>query len=166
MNNEELLQELRNTIESIAGFKPCTPKDFDTLSSKISEKTNNNVSVSTLKRIWGYLSTDSAPRQSTLDILARYSGYNDYKSFCQAILDGMGSDNDMDGEYPAPTKPGFNKTKAAFLFLLLLAVIGGVTWLCLSHRQTESYGAPRHILKKGQTFCHLPRLSYALRHPC
>ena len=40
------------------------------------------VSASTLMRLWGYRQ-GVATRQSTLDILARYLGYADYVMFCQ-----------------------------------------------------------------------------------
>ena len=40
------------------------------------------VSVSTLKRLWGYVTYGSDPRNSTLDILSRYVGRADFRSLC------------------------------------------------------------------------------------
>ena len=51
-----------------------TPKDFDFLAGQIFDKLHENVSSTTLKRIWGYLSEPSTPRLSTLDILAQFVG--------------------------------------------------------------------------------------------
>lgn len=55
-----------------------TPKDFDFLAEQIFDKLHENVSPTTLKRIWGYLSEPSTPRLSTLDILARFLDYIDF----------------------------------------------------------------------------------------
>ena len=82
MHNEQILQQLRQGVEEAIDTKMRTPKDFDTLSERIYRKTHKRVSSSTLKRFWGYLSSVSVPRLSTLDILAQFIGYADYESFC------------------------------------------------------------------------------------
>lgn len=82
MHNEQILQQLRQGVEEAIDTKMRTPKDFDTLSERIYQMTHKRVSSSTLKRFWGYLSSVSVPRLSTLDILAQFIGYADYESFC------------------------------------------------------------------------------------
>lgn len=51
-----------------------TSTDFYSLAQEIETETGNSVSASTLKRMWGYVSTTSTARQATLDILAKYIG--------------------------------------------------------------------------------------------
>jgi len=46
--------------------------------------------MSTLKRLWGKVSDVTTPSATTLDILARYAGYDGWKDFCKA-MDGENS---------------------------------------------------------------------------
>ncbi len=62
-----------------------TSSDFTALSEDIENETKENVSVSTLKRMWGYVSMTPNPRESTLDILSRYVGQKDFKNFCHEL---------------------------------------------------------------------------------
>lgn len=73
---------LCEAVEQKFGKTVKTPFDFESLEEKIEAKTKEQVSASTLMRIWGYRQ-GVATRQSTLDILARYLGYADYVTFCQ-----------------------------------------------------------------------------------
>ena len=76
-----LLQE----VEKEYGRRIATSTDFNSLELAIQEKTKEVVSYSTLKRLWGYVTLSPTPRISTLDILARYVGYKDYKHFCKEL---------------------------------------------------------------------------------
>ena len=80
---DEALARLRDLIEEMVGRKMKTPKDFDFLVGQIFDKLHENVSSTTLKRIWGYLPETSAPRISTLDLLAQFVDYEDWDSFCR-----------------------------------------------------------------------------------
>ena len=80
-NNDIKLPILRSQIETAIGHSVVTPKDFDSLRDMIFSRLHIYVSSTTLKRIWGYLNDDVTPRQSTLNILARYLGYVDFKAF-------------------------------------------------------------------------------------
>jgi hypothetical protein len=77
----ELIARLRQAVERKAGRQIRTPKDFDYLSEVIFSECHTMVSVSSLKRIWGYVQTDSSPRPSTLDPLTRYVGFADWEDF-------------------------------------------------------------------------------------
>ncbi len=59
--------------------------DFDNLSEDIENATQELLSASTLKRLWGYVSYLSNPRLYTLDVLSRYIGYKDFGNFCDEI---------------------------------------------------------------------------------
>ena len=80
-NNDIKLPILRSQIETAIGHSVVTPKDFDSLRDMIFSRLHIYVSSTTLKRIWGYLNDDVTPRQSTLNILARYLGYVDFEAF-------------------------------------------------------------------------------------
>lgn len=59
-----------------------TSVDFEFLSFIIQQQVGERVSASTFKRLWGYVSDCRVPRRNTLDVLAKYIGYNGYQEFC------------------------------------------------------------------------------------
>lgn len=84
--NDETSQHiviLRNLIEESVGRKIKTPTDFSFLTGVIMERTKEMLSVTTLKRIWGYIDGYDTTRYATLSILARCVGYKDWESFEQ-----------------------------------------------------------------------------------
>jgi hypothetical protein len=56
-------------------------KDYETLSARIHERTGVTLSVVTLKRLWGKIRYDSKPTPTTLNTLAQYLGYENWRSF-------------------------------------------------------------------------------------
>lgn len=78
--NEEIYSLLRR-VERRLGRPVKSPTDFDLLSLRISDTISEHISPTTLKRLWGYINTNHTPRYSTLSILARYLGYDDYDDF-------------------------------------------------------------------------------------
>lgn len=57
------------------GFKIRTSKDFERLASDITVAGVGYISVSSLKRIWGYVKDSGGKNIATLDVIARYAGY-------------------------------------------------------------------------------------------
>ncbi|MCA0229345.1 MAG: hypothetical protein LCH91_02700 [Bacteroidetes bacterium] len=55
--------------------------DFEKLSEQIVEKTSVSLSVSTLKRIFGKVSYKSEPSMTTLNALAQFLNYEDWRDF-------------------------------------------------------------------------------------
>lgn len=84
----EHIEQLKQMVELTLGSDMRRPSDFTRCHDAIYEMTRRNVSISTLKRFWGYVSTNNMymPNQYTLDTLAKYVGSNDYDSFCQIQL--------------------------------------------------------------------------------
>ena len=72
------ISELKQQIEESVGRKMKTSNDFIFLSGTIWERTHENLSSSTLKRLWGYVDGPDTTRDSTLDILSRFLGFNDW----------------------------------------------------------------------------------------
>ena len=59
--------------------------DFEKLSSLIEDKTAVVLSVTTLKRIWGKVRYDHSPTLTTLNTLARFLDYEDWRSFEKSV---------------------------------------------------------------------------------
>lgn len=63
--------------------------DFEKLSQEIEQKTQVNLSVTTLKRLWGKVKYPHAPTLTTLNTLAHFLGYSDWRSFTQSLPNGQ-----------------------------------------------------------------------------
>ncbi len=81
MKEKELLQKLLQDIEQKYDRKVIKPKDFEQLRKLLPK--GEELSVSTLKRIWGYVKENHIPREETLSILSRLAGYQDWSAFCR-----------------------------------------------------------------------------------
>ena len=75
------LQYLLELVEKQYGRKLSTTTDFESLSVIIEKTTGELLSSSTLKRLYGYVSLNTVPRKTTLDILSRFIGNRDYETF-------------------------------------------------------------------------------------
>ena len=91
-NTNPEIQELLKRIEERTGIRPKSPSDFDSLSDIIWESTHETLSASTLKRLWGYFKSVGTIRNSTLVILSRYLGFNDWEDFLAHLNQDNGSD--------------------------------------------------------------------------
>lgn len=136
---------LREAMEKKADRQMHTPKDFDFLSECIFEALHQKVSATTLKRLWGYLAENSAPRTSTLDLLAQYVGYADWESFC--------NQEEQISEKPEPNTPK-QKSPVKWIIATLIAV-AAVALLYIFLGQSKSTEKPKdekYVLRIGQTF--------------
>ncbi len=59
--------------------------DFEKLSLEIEQKTQVNLSVTTLKRLWGKVKYPHAPTLTTLNTLAQFLDHADWRSFTQSL---------------------------------------------------------------------------------
>jgi len=87
------IERLKLEVEKQVGRHLRSPCDFDLLSFKVNEKIHERISTSTIKRLWGYITTTHKPRLSTLSILARYVGFMDWDNFSQSKTD---KENDLE----------------------------------------------------------------------
>ncbi len=56
-------------------------KDFEILNQLIFDKTKVSLSASTLRRIWGKVEYNHMPSTTTLDTLARFAGFENWRAF-------------------------------------------------------------------------------------
>ena len=76
---------LRMDIEREVKRKIRTPYDFEFLAGVIWERLHENISPTTLKRLWGYIDGADTTRRTTLCLLAQFLGYADWEAY-QASL--------------------------------------------------------------------------------
>lgn len=91
MNKSDLLQQCCTLIGQKLGWGDSDDwqnQDFETLSARIFDQTQVVLSVSTLKRVWGKVKYDSLPSLTTLNTLAIFAGYENWRHFTQAHQPG------------------------------------------------------------------------------
>jgi len=86
------IAELKHRIEKEMKRKIKTPNDFTFLSGAIFERTRETMSPTTLKRLWGYIDGADQTRNSTLQILSRFLGFESWEEFVGDIGKDSGSD--------------------------------------------------------------------------
>ena len=86
------IHELKKRIEDHLKRKMKAPSDFIFLSGVVWERTHQTMSPTTLKRLWGYIDGADETRSSTLDILSRTLGFEDWDGFLASIAADNGSD--------------------------------------------------------------------------
>lgn len=80
----EILQ-LRLDIERSVKRKIRTPYDFEFLTGAIWERLHENISPTTLKRLWGYIEGADTTRRTTLCLLSQFLGYADWEGYLEAL---------------------------------------------------------------------------------
>lgn len=78
----EHIEKLKDAVVAVFGQTLDAPTDYERLSADIQKRTGELISVSTLKRLFGYIKPGTIPRPSTLSVLARYVGSAGWSDFC------------------------------------------------------------------------------------
>lgn len=83
--DDDILEALLHSIEKLVRFKPKSPRDFNQIREIIYKSTGETISITTLKRLWGYDKGEHKPYLNTLDILSRFLGYTNFVNFCDSF---------------------------------------------------------------------------------
>lgn len=76
---------LRMDIEREVKRRIRTPYDFEFLAGVIWERLHENISPTTLKRLWGYIDGADTTRRSTLCLLAQFLGFADWEAYVDSL---------------------------------------------------------------------------------
>lgn len=90
----EIIQ-LRSDVEKYVGCTLSSPSDFQWLVQQIWSKQHTILSISTIKRIWGYVQSDGSPRLSTLNTLSQFIGYADWNAYLVNLEQRGDNESDM-----------------------------------------------------------------------
>lgn len=121
------IERLKDAVVAAFGQTLDSPTDYERLSADIQCKTGELISVSTLKRLFGYLKPGTAPRPSTLSVLARYVGSTGWSDFC---------DKCSKEEDPEPRKVSAKpvyRHPVVYVAVVILCVGGILGWLVWGH---------------------------------
>ena len=92
-NAPEILA-LRQDIEHELKRRIKTPYDFEFLAGAIWERLHENISPTTLKRLWGYIDGADTTRRTTLCLLSRFLGYQDWEAYLSALANRTDVESD------------------------------------------------------------------------
>ena len=82
---QEQIVALKQAVENRYGQSLSSPTDFGRLCDQLSLSLGTSLSLSTVKRLWGYVAGYATVRVSTLDTLSRYVGCRDWQEFCATL---------------------------------------------------------------------------------
>lgn len=151
---EEALSRLLRRVEEKVGREMKTPKDFEFLSAQIFEQTRRTISVSTLKRVWGYIDSYRSIRESTLDLLAQFASYDNYQHFCQQT-------QSQQAVFTPPVKI-FTQSRCFQSFSCPCCRFRHSTYL---QDVENTLRQPRHF-EKRTNLCFLRRVPFVVQHSC
>lgn len=99
--------------------------DFEKLSLEIENKTRINLSVTTLKRLWGKVKYPHAPTLTTLNTLAQFLDYSDWRSFTQQLpqQEIQAPPVEADPAAPGLSPKRFSLQRSWGLLLILLPLV-------------------------------------------
>jgi hypothetical protein len=130
MQKEDLyISTWRNVAEQSLGWGESagwSDNDFEKLSELILAKTGTMLSITTLKRLWGRVRYDSTPNAATLNVLARFIDFNDWRSFKQSIDTAQQSSADEPPLNSSHRKPYLPILLAAVAITIALAIL--IAW--------------------------------------
>ena len=149
ISSDELLKErCKRLIEEKLEWgssENWTNQDFDLLSDKIFEGTGITLSQTTLKRIWGKVKYDSAPTVTTLNTLARFLDFENWRDFRQKQTlrtDIIAVDDQMPVTEVSATK---EKSRRSILFPVLatgLSLLSLLSWNFFSAKSITNRKTP------------------------
>src|ERR1700754_4333336 len=99
--DETLIRQVKKMFEEKTGWgdsENWTNQDFLQLSELIRDQTGVTLSHVTLKRVWGKVKYDSLPNTHTLNTLAQFLGYDNWRDFTVQHTTTSGTN-------PATTEP-------------------------------------------------------------
>lgn len=140
MQTEEyFIDKCKEQIEQKTGWGNSTDwthQDFTELSEKIYQHTRVSLSPTTLKRLWGKVKYESLPTVNTLNTLAHFAGYENWREFKLKNANGNGQttahsipiqpliDSPAVTQSPAAT-PRLRKRSMGVLALVPILFLGG-----------------------------------------
>ena len=139
MDNEKLyLEKCLRRIEEKVGWGPGTGwqnQDFEALSERIFKETKVSLSVSTLKRLWGKIRYEGTPNVATLNTLAQFAGYENWRAFIS-----NGFTQSSNGATTKERKPvTFSKIRNGVLVIFAVGIVGALFWLMQSRPKKLEY---------------------------
>lgn len=140
-NHDRFIQLACEAIEKKLGWgtsEDWTSEDFNHLSDQIFEVTDLRLSSTTLKRIWGRVKYSATPHTTTLNAIALFLGYKNWRAFRQDYLVDL-RDNFAESIPKNPSRLFFSfKT---IRFKIISSIVGvsilAISWILWANTQAD-----------------------------
>jgi hypothetical protein len=132
-------------------------KDFEQLNILIQEKTKVSLSASTLRRVWGKVDYINQPSTTTLDTLAQFAEYENWRSFCFLEKKTSGGPSDVVQAKKLSFHPVYI---TGIVFIAVIIVLLSMLWIRSDNggrrkdRYTFSYRPVSHGLPNSVIFTY------------
>lgn len=149
MEKTKALKALIDKTNQKFGFTPSSPTEFNELIVSIFNYTGRTISLSTIKRLWGYIDYDGFPTATTLNILAQYNGYADWNAY---MLKGESPDHEDDSGFMEDTVIDATKIKEGEKMRLQWSSNKMCDIECIAPMRFRVIKSRNIKLKEGDTF--------------
>lgn len=146
---DQYISNWREVAEQSLGWGEHTDwsdQDFEKLSKLIFEKTGTMLSITTLKRLWGRVRYDSTPNVATLNALARFVDFNDWRSFKQSVDAAQQPEPVPNISHKKPYLP------ASILAAALVIILGAlIAWNVRKVKPSDKLSVDTHLPVKFES---------------
>lgn len=149
MGKNDAIEALVRITNENLGYAPTTPSEFNDLLRRIQKVTGDSLSLSSIKRLWGYVKYNGDFSQTTLNILARFNGMKDWESFKESIEKEVTVTNDDDSGFHSDTMIDTGKYKPGDRFQLGWNDGKGCEMECVDHMRFRVVKSTNIKLKEG-----------------
>ena len=139
----ELILLLKSHFEKATGWGDSsnwTNQDFIKLSELLKENTGATLSHVTLKRIWGKVKYDSLPNTYTLNALARFIGFDDWRAFISENQKNAETLTSTPAKEEGKTSTSNKKPSPVFLMVILLGITIAIVIVLAAKHYFEQTG--------------------------
>jgi hypothetical protein len=127
------IEKLLGIIEEKLGWgesKTWQSRDFENLNQLILDETGVSLSASTLRRIWGKVEYKHLPSSTTMDTLAKFGGYENWRTFRKHNTQSNTKPDTTEKPIVQPTLKSKEWKKLVWLFVIVFALgLGTVFWV-------------------------------------
>lgn len=149
MDKRDALEALVKITNENLGYEPSTPSEFNDLLWHIKKATGDSLSLSSIKRLWGYVKYNGEFSLTTLNILARFNGMKDWESFKKRIEKVVPLTNDEDSGFHSDSMVDTGKYRPGEKIALRWNVGKGCVLECVSHMRFKVTKSMNIKLKEG-----------------
>jgi hypothetical protein len=148
------LENLLGQIEERLGWGDSADwqgKDFENLNQKILDATGVSLSESTLKRLWGKVEYNHLPSLTTLDTLAKFAGYDNWRYFQQLKVPGKSIGGTAVQVEPVPSHSKKSGT-GVLAFVVGIIIFGTIS--LLAYKKSPKAVQPAHYSFSSEPVTH------------
>lgn len=149
MGKNDALEALVRITNENLGYEPTTPSEFNDLLIRIYKTTGHTLSLSSIKRLWGYVKYNGDFSPTTLNILARFNGMKDWESFRKSVEKEVTLTNDDESGFHSDSMIDTGKYKQGDRLELSWNNGKGCTVECVGHMRFKVVNATNIKLQKG-----------------